>query len=235
MEIARLLNKRQYVENYFAELDFNEEAHRYKYRGRVLYSVSSVIKRCTPVFDADKIAGYVARSRNISKAEVLAEWEDIKNKACDFGTKVHLFGERYRVGDIPEDGHEQAIVKFWDEVPKHIVPFMFELQMFSEELGIAGTADIILYNTRTGNFIIADYKTNKDLFKNHKNQTLLAPFQDKLDMPLSKYDIQLSFYKHLFEQCGFKVEACKVVWLKPDGSYELYNSPDLIDKALTLL
>lgn len=221
-------NVKLYIHKYFSELDFNEERHEYKYRGKKFSSVSKYIKGFTKPFDAEKIAGFVAKNRGVTKDDILQEWENIKNEACDKGNRVHHFGEFYHSHNLnPSDGYEEAVVNFWADIPKHIIPVINELQMFSEELGIAGTADILLFNTKTGKFIIADYKTNKDLFKNHKKQKLLADFDFLLDMPLSKYEIQLSFYQLLFEQTGFEVENRIVVWLKPDGKYEKYFTRDL--------
>jgi hypothetical protein len=232
-------SKRHKILNYFNGLKFSAEEHVYTYNHRFLSSASSVIKNFTEPFEADKIAGYVAKSRGITKEQVLQEWEDKKNAACDKGNRVHDYGENhgnYLAGRgtlvPPSDLYEEAVLKFWDSVPDHIYPFHMELQMFSKDLGIAGTADIILYNEKTDKFIIADYKTNIDLFKNYKGKKMIAPFNNMLDMPYSKYVIQLSIYQHLFEQAGEKVEERRIIWLQPDGTYKTYKTPDIRNKIL---
>lgn len=236
-------NKTKILE-YFKELEFVAHEHKYQLGGRVLNSVSSVIKKYTAPFDADKIAGFVAKKRGITKEEVLAEWEAKKNAACDRGNAAHVFGEEIALNPLQYDseampvynnGLEQAILKFWDNIPDHIEPFLFELKMYSEDLGIAGTADLILYNTKTGKFIICDYKTNEDLFKNYKKKKLLKPFNDLLDMPYSKYELQLSMYQILFEQCGFEVESRRIIWLQDDGTYKSYITQDLTTRLLNEL
>jgi hypothetical protein len=232
-------SKRHKVLNYFSGLKFNAEHHIYTHKNKNLSSASGVIKKFTEPFEADKIAGFVARSRGISKQAVLQEWEDKKNAACDKGNRVHDFGENHgnylsgRGTNVPpSDLYEEAVLKFWDSIPDHIHPFHMELQMFSEKLGIAGTADIILYNEKTDKFVIADYKTNIDLFKNYKGKKMLAPFNDMLDMPYSKYVIQLSIYQHLLEQAGVEVEERRIIWLQPDGTYKTYKTPDIRSKIL---
>ena len=124
---------------------------------------------------------------------------------------------------------EEAIVNFWNDLPSTVIPVVMELQMYHKEYMFAGTADILLYNTVTNTFIIGDYKTNKDLFKNYKGKTLLSPFKNLLDNPYNKYQLQLSFYQLLLEQTGFKVSSRKLIWLKPDGTYLLYNTDDYTD------
>ena len=146
------------IKEYFKELQFDAQKHSYEVRGKPLTSVSKTIHKYVEKVDFDKIAGFVAKKRGITKEEVLAEWEAKKIASCQQGTLVHTFGENYFKGKEPTNGFEEAIVKFWDNIPDYIEPFLFELQMFSETLGIAGTSDIILFNRKTGKFIIADYK-----------------------------------------------------------------------------
>jgi len=216
------------IKEYFKDLKFQAESHTYEVKGKPLTSVSKTINKFVEKVDFDKIAGFIAKKRGISKAEVLAEWDAKKNMACNQGTSVHSFGENYfQENKIPTNGFEEAIVKFWDNIPDYIEPFLFELQMFSETLGIAGTSDIILFNRKTGKFIIADYKTNENLFKNYKGKTLLAPFDNLLDSSYNKYQLQLSMYQLLFEQCGFEVESRRIIWLKPNGTYENFKTEDL--------
>ena len=220
------------IKEYFKELQFDAQKHSYEVRGKPLTSVSKTISKYVEKVDFDKIAGFIAKKRGITKQEVLAEWEAKKIASCQQGTLVHTFGENYNGMQKPTNGFEEAIVKFWDNIPDYIEPFLFELQMFSETLGIAGTSDIILFNRKTGKFILADYKTNEDLFKNYKGKTLLAPFEDLLDSPYNKYQLQLSMYQLLFEQCGFEVESRRIIWLKPNGTYENFKTEDLTQKLL---
>ena len=198
------------IKEYFKELQFDAQNHSYEVRGKSLTSVSKTIHKYVEEVDFDKIAGFIAKKRGVTKQEVLDEWETKKVTSCNLGTLVHAFGENYYKGKKPMNGFEEAIVKFWDNIPKHIKPFLFEIKMFSETLGIAGTADIILYNTLTGKFILCDYKTNEDLFKNFKGKTLLKPFDNLLDSSYNKYQLQLSLYQLLFEQCGFEIESIKI-------------------------
>ena len=82
-----------------------------------------------------------------------------------------------------------------------------------------------------GKSLIPTHNTNKDLFKNHQGQMLRGRFSDLLDMPLSKYKIQLNYYQQLVEQVpGVKISKRKIIWLKPDGNYELYECEDYSDR-----
>lgn len=225
------------VNNYFKDLKFDETTHTYTKLKKKLTPVSYVLKKFTEEFDSDKMSVLVANKRGITKEEVLKEWEDNKNKACQLGTKVHLFGENYcRDRDLkPSNGYEEAIVKWYSTKPDYIETTFLELQMFSDALGIAGTSDMVFYNTRTGKFKILDYKTNADLFKNYKGKKMLKPFDNLLDNPYNKYQLQLSLYQILFEQTGYEIESRALVWIKPNGTYEVYKTEDYTKQLLNVL
>jgi hypothetical protein len=222
-------DKKKEILSFFKDLDFNEKHHQYFVKGeRIKLSVSGIIKKFVEPFDTEKISRRVAAKRGVNQDEVFKEWDNAKNKACKKGTKVHLFGELYPLNRHlkPRNKFEEAVVKFWNDVPSTIIPVVMELQMYHKDFMFAGTADILMYNTVTDTFIIGDYKTNKDLFKNYQGKKMLSPFGDLLDCPYNKYQLQLSFYQILFEQLGLKVSSRKLIWLRPTGQYELYNTED---------
>jgi hypothetical protein len=71
-----------------------------------------------------------------------------------------------------------------------------------------------------------EYKTNGDLFKCYKGQTLLAPFDYLESTPYNKYQLQLSYYQLMLEEIGIKVSGRKLIYLKADATYRIF---DLID------
>ena len=144
----------------FEELKFQEDKHEYEAQNKKLKSVSYFIKDYCEEFNAINAALGVSKKTGKTVAQVLQEWENIKNESCALGTKTHLFGEHFILTgeNNPSNGYEEAIVKFWMDLPEHLVPVTLELKMYCIKMGIAGTADIILYNKQTNKFIIADYK-----------------------------------------------------------------------------
>lgn len=229
-----LENKKLEIKEFFSDLTFEEESHKYFINFEPLkYSVSGLVHRFENPFDSDRVAGFVAKSRGLEKEDILNEWQEINKESTDRGSRVHLFGENFMFDrnlnySCPQ---EEAITKFWNDLPDYIVPVFSELQCYHKEYMYGGTIDIVLFNTKTGEFILADYKTNKDLFKNYKGQKLKGPFSDLLDTPLNKYKIQLNYYKQLLEQIeGVKVSRMKIIWLKLDGNYELFDCEDYSDR-----
>jgi hypothetical protein len=165
----------------------------------------------------------------------------------EFGESAfyYMIGEYDRIlpefkDRLTEDGgfkaihpKEESVVRFYEEIPQCIVPILAETRVFVEygKAGYAGTFDILFYydaeldgkeKSKSG-LMVLDFKTNKDLYKNFKEQKLLAPFDGLLDMPLSVYKLQLSLYENALYKIGLKVVGRRILWLKPDGSYEKIN------------
>jgi hypothetical protein len=223
---------RHIIRESFKDLEFNEEKHIYSVGGKAFNgSVSKLIETFYEKFDAPKIAQRTAKYRGITKEEVLAEWAATNKEAIDRGNRVHIFGELYPFnrGMKPSCPQEKAVVKFWEELPEHIIPVGVEIKMYHKIFRFPGTADILLFNTKNQEYIIADYKTNKDLFKNFKEKKMLGMFSKFLDNPFNHYQIQLSFYQILLQQLGINVYQRTVIWLQLDGTYRLYHTQDLTE------
>ena len=216
--------------DFFGDLDFNKEKHVYtlKSNGKYLPSVSKKIKKFYPPFNADEIAKKKGEREGIDPEQLKKEWKEKADKACDNGHTVHDFGELYAFDRSlkPSSKQEEAVVKFWNDLPDHIVPVVMELRMYHKKFLFAGTADILLYDMIEGCFIICDYKTNEDLFKNFAGQKLLGPFRKLLDNPYNKYQIQLNYYELMLEQFGIKSCSKRIIWLLPDGDYKMYKMND---------
>ena len=195
-------------------------------------------------FDDENSPYYHMTGEEISRA-----WKANSNKACTHGSERHEFGEScywYMTGQydrilpafkgrLTEDGgfearypKEEATVKFWEDLPACFVPIAVENITYNKKLNYSGTFDMLFYydaeldgkSEDKSGFVIFDYKTNKDLYKNFQEKKLLPPFNELLDMPCSLYKLQLSLYQLNLEQLGFKVIGRRLIWLLPDGTYD---------------
>ncbi|MGL6120768.1 MAG: hypothetical protein ACRC0V_09710 [Fusobacteriaceae bacterium] len=217
------------IKDYFKELTFEEKEHRYFVDFKpIKISVSGIIHNYVEPFNSRDISAAIAKRDNVSQESVLADWKKTADDACKLGTDVHLFGENYTFDRTlkPKNLFEESIVNLWKSVPSIIMPVLSELKMYHKQYMFAGTMDLLLYNIATDSYIIGDFKTNKDLYKNYKEKKMLGAFSDLLDCPFNHYQIQLSFYQILFEQMGLKVSSRKIFWLKPDSTFEVINTTD---------
>ena len=226
------------IQQPFSKLSFEEKRHRYYVDNEpIKTSVSGLISKFYEHFNAEEVAPYSAAKAGVTTEEILAQWAAINQESRDRGHRVHNFGELYQFDRSlkPSCPQEEAIVKFWQDVPEHILPLAAELRMYHFKHLFAGTADIILFDTKTQTYIIADYKTNKDLFKNYKGKLMTGAFSHLLDMPINHYVIQLSYYQLLLEQVGVNVSKRVIIWLGLDGNYQLFDTEDVTDILKTTL
>lgn len=216
--------------NFFRDLTFEPEAHIYHVNGvPTTGSVTDRIKRYYNPFDAKKKSLEISLRDDIPQEEVLASWNNAGEIARIKGNKAHLFGELYPFNRNlrPQSQYDVAIMKFWNDLPEYVIPVLTEARMYHLKYLYAGTADIILYNTETQKFIIGDYKTNKDLFKNFAGEKMLSPFNNLLNCPFNHYQLQLSYYQLLLQQIeNVEVSYRRIVWLLPNGEYKLFDTED---------
>jgi hypothetical protein len=215
---------------FFQDLTFEESTHKYFVKGDPLKkSVSKLIKDFCPFTDFKKIALACDKRDNLPPGTTKTFWKNKSEVSLAQGNKAHFFGEYYpfRRKLKPTDKLEEAVVNFWNDLPDHILPVFTELKMYHKIRMFGGMMDILLYNTKTRKFIIADYKTNEDLFKNFKGTKMTGLFSHLLDSPYNHYQLQFSFYQILFEQTGLEVEGRVLIHLKRDGTYIMYDTDDL--------
>lgn len=244
------------IDTYTNKLVFEEGPHKYFLDGVEYISVSEVTHKYKPIDGEQMAENCVRKWQKeqdttykyygMSKEEILAKWKVKSDHACEFGTNVHAFGESmfyYMTGEpekildecksqftedgpLPNNPQEEAIVKFWDDLPENFVPVLAETRVFNRNgTQYAGTFDILFYyveepESPKNGLVIFDYKTNEELYKNYRGQTLLWPFQDLLDQNASYYQLQLSCYQIPLENLGYKVIGRRLIWVRPDGNYE---------------
>lgn len=222
------------LKNYFKDLAFEETAHKYLVNGEPLkISVSGLIDQYKHKVDWSSIIKAIAKRDGISEADVSNDWKKKADAGKNKGNSAHNFGEAYVYDRTlkPKTGYDRAIVKFWNDLPDCIVPLALEIQMYHRIYMFGGTADILLYNKDTGQIYIADYKTNIDLFKNFNGQKMSAPFDKLLCNSYNHYQLQLSFYQILLEQVSdIKIAGRKLIWIKEDGTYIMYNLEDYTEE-----
>jgi ATP-dependent exoDNAse (exonuclease V) beta subunit len=212
------------------KIDFNEELHKYYVNGKELISVSGVIKKISN--DFDKIKNDVARGvacsrlkkagrkltkRSIEQATrvVLKEWKDSNERAIFDGNIAHDFAEKFAYNRLlePESDLCLGVIEFFTFNNYEVLGV--ENMVHSLKYPIAGTFDLLLKD-KDGKVVLADWKTNKDLFKNYKGKTLNGPLNSMLDSPINKYTFQLNLYRYMLLELGFVVDELKLIWLRTD-------------------
>lgn len=222
------------------DLVFNEEEHIYTYKGIKLVSVTEFLSKFYPVFDKDKASEAKSKKTGISKEIILKEWEDNKDFALDFGTKIHKYAEqRFKGYDVPfsdderERSYQLAVEKFIEDHPK-LVYIESELGLVSPVHGLAGTADLLL-SDGAGQYFLYDWKTSKEIKEaNYFGDKLLAPLEYIDDCNFMRYSLQLNVYSKMLNRKGIYPKGMYIIHLFPEG-YKEYKCPVLEEEVDNLM
>lgn len=225
---------------------FDEVRHLYRYDGRALDSAGSIMKGLCEPFDAQRIAGYVARRERKTKQQVLAEWEEKRDRAARRGEAIHHCIEHYlqhrvmpaflpRHIELDQDDHWDVwrrlhgFGEWYKGNLGDMVVLGQEVRMYSLQLGIAGTADTLAL--RKGYLYVGDWKSNGkfrvpgDGERVHAN--LLPPLQYLSDIELHSYSIQVSLYRMMLHEHGISTAGGFIVHIPEEGPPALHRTLDL--------
>ena len=251
---------RNLIKKSFAGLKFVEESHQYfiyQNKEKIEYSsVSSITHKFQKDKDWDLIAKNYANKNKLDKIEVQKAWHLHKIISASKGSRVHNFSEslfwvyfgredlilpqqkfQFQEGYLlPTCNKEEASWAFWEELDKkdHIFPVLSEAKVFSKSCSYSGTFDLLTYDSQKNGFIINDYKTNEDLFKEFKSP-LLYPFQNYNDESFSLYILQLSLYQICLEEIGVPIIGRNLIHLLDNKTYKEYSLPDETYKLKEIL
>lgn len=205
---------------------FYEKEHKYLLEdnpSRRMTSVTTLIKRCFPEFDSQKVAGKVSAKTGRPVEEILEEWRLEGVEGSRLGTLVHALAENIlksnNIDVNSEEGLSAKDLAFLQSL-KIFIPKLLERAEFLEaekivfdaKRMIAGTIDLLMRSRSTGDLIILDWKTNKKIEHENIFQTGLGNFSHLDDCKLNHYSLQLHVYKKILMDCGY-VEKGKDVKL----------------------
>jgi len=193
--------------------DFDDNNHIYTIRetGQVLTSVTTLIKRYTPPFDAPVIAQQMVDKKKpkyvgMTAPEIRNQWKEKADLSSYEGTLVHEYLERWPEkkgwGFHPRTYRVLLMCKQVDKLfPKLLERFRIveaEKIVFSARLGLAGQVDLLMVDDATGEGIILDWKTNQKITDNESSfGNMLEPIDHLKHCDVVKYGLQLGLYEKI--------------------------------------
>lgn len=222
---------RKDLEEMFADLRFDETRHLYFVNGENYPSVSKKLEDHYEKFNKELWLERCSKRDGIPTWELEKKWDNKRDIACDMGHDTHDFLEHYKPGleylaDIPQ---KKAGIKFFKEYiyctnPRYSI-ICRELRMINRKYKFCGTTDMLLWDNIEHCIVIADWKTNEDLFKTYGY--LKPPFDHYQSNPFNKYQLQFSYYQLMVEQSKYRVGARQLIYLDIEGEYIIYPCTDL--------
>ena len=236
-------------------LKFDPENHRYSLEESPIEftSATTLIHKYFAPFDSQKIASNLVENHPKYAGRLIEDVLDDWKKSAEDGTSIHNAMEmgiiKYNDGQEFEDAifttggldhdctrklkHGLKWLKRQFNKKKHLTLFP-ELMVYSEEMAIAGTMDLLVYNKEKDHYTIIDWKTNKAIRRKPFNDAKgVQPETAELDdCNFIHYTLQLSLYRYILDTCyGLKINNQAIVHLTISGPvvYECSYLEDVIN------
>ena len=209
-------------------ISLNEINHTYTLNNSVLefISVTTYIGEFFEKFDQQKIAKKLIKTNmkyaHLTIDEIIADW----NKSRDYGTVVHkeIENDINGIAKTSETRAKNGVIWLNNFLENKSYDLYAEKIIFSEPLKIAGTMDVLIRLKDSNEYIIIDWKTNKDIPRTSYNNKkgIQLETADLLDCKFNHYTLQLSFYRFLLEKkYNFKINNQLIVHIT-DNSVNAY-------------
>lgn len=197
------------------------------------FDAAKVSKKCSQRYKKDETSEYFG----LSPEGIIQKWKG----GAQRGTDLHQNIEDYYNSEgtiIPENpvtefGYFLNFVKDFPELK----PFRSEWMVYDEELGLAGSIDMIYINP-DDTLSIYDWKCSKGIKKdNFKGELALPPLHRFQNCNFNQYSLQLNVYKWIIEKhYGYKVKDLYLVVLHDSNpNYQLEPVEDLQDYVEVIL
>lgn len=211
-----------------ALITFNDAAHRYTYNGEcVNSSVSEIARSISVPFDSSKAASRCGAKKreqwtgdaNCTDQQLVDAWKANGIAASDAGTRLHAQIEhciKMRSGKSSDGCTLCPIIKRWltDCIPAEYTLTFPELRIAGtvcpgDDRLIAGTIDLLSYDTRGGAWTIWDWKRGSVSDSGGEYDTL--GLRTRMTKKMI-YSIQLCLYaKILYQSYGINVTSKYIV------------------------
>ena len=181
-------------------------------------SVTGVVGEYFKPFDKDAIAHKLISSykkyKGMDPEELIRKWD----AAAEHGTKVHKEIESFILNhEAPAEPKAKRAVdwleKYQDNDDKEIYP---EIIVYSRDLRIAGSIDLVILDKGSNSYEIFDWKTAKEIDKQSFNNKMgtHSITRQLMDCRFVHYSLQLSFYRYIMETYyGLKVDKHTIAHL----------------------
>lgn len=227
-------------------ITFDEPTHKYYINEQLVgTSVTTFIHSLFPHFDAEGMAEKISNGQcslqskkkyeGMSKQDIIDKWNFDGKNASESGTKMHEDIEFY-FNDMPRENNSIEYQYFKNflksDFMKDLVPYRTEWVVYDNDLDIAGSIDMVFYNTSNKTYEIWDWKRSKGIeMKNNFGQHGLEPLSHLEHCNYWHYSLQLNFYKYLLEKnYGLKISSVHLLVLHPNNKNNNFieiSAPDL--------
>ena len=227
-------------------ITFTEASHKYEDgQGGRYQSVTTWLKQFFKPFDAPRMAARVAKRDGREVADVVAEWNNKRDTACEFGTRTHEIAEAVLLQQTaphqPRDERETRAFFLATDYAETLRTWANENggQVYVERVVadpanlLAGTIDLQV-DFADCTWLI-DWKTNASLTKSYGKGR--GPIKHLDDSNRTKYGLQLSTYETIIRE-HYNVNGPvfrRLVHIDHDGGRNFIDLPSFAEEVAAML
>ena len=206
-------------------ISLEKEDHIYQLNnepGFQFTSVTSFVGKFFEKFDSKAIATKLTTThpkyKDLTVQQLLDQWK----KKADYGTLVHEEIEFYLNNQTPPKDNRSIRAIEWLNGYKMQSDFELysEKIIYSKELQLAGTIDLLMYDKNSDSYIIVDWKTSSKIATSaYKHKAGHHEITRNLeDCNFNHYSLQLSLYRYLLENYyNLNINNQMIVHITPDN------------------
>ena len=230
------------------DLEFFEDSHTYWLNNKELTGTTSLIKKFVPSFNAQFWATRKAHERNaktfdtsmgyfgtydiVTPADILREWDEIRDRASLRGKFIHAYLEDV-LQDIPRHDEDDCLIGVKRYLDEAYYGYVIGCEMLLNDDWFAGTADLLVVDK--GRYIIRDWKTNRQFRKRCPyGNRMLGPLKELHATEYFVYTLQLNMYRYLVKPF-YNVTKLEIVWFDHENNYQVIELPIVEDYLMLML
>lgn len=207
------------------EIVFEPQEHTYFYNGKYLTSGTKFISKYHKPFNKEEILNK-QYSDPITKAKKRYEWDN----SSVWGNYIHeLLEIHYSINNINATEKEfiYAVNRVEEFIRKGYEIVGCEVRITNGV--IAGTIDLLMFNSSNDKYLLLDFKTCKKLSKaTFNNERFYKPLDDIEYNKFTKYSLQLSLYASILEDnYDVEVEDMFIIWTNSENEGITWRCEDL--------
>lgn len=227
------------------EIKFYPNEHLYKINGIEFQSVSTLVNKFFPEFNAFKAAENLNPNHPLFAMEIpkiIQCWKEKGKKASSEGTFLHLQIEKYFLEQKYERTEGFHHFENFINEHKNLEPYRSEWRIFDSEYNVAGTIDLIVKDENE--FSIYDWKRSKsiinsrgELIRTNQWQRGIGVLNHLDDTSYNRYCLQQSLYKYILENnYALSIKKMYLIVLHPKyGNYYKIEVPYLEEEVKSIL
>jgi len=184
---------------------------------------------------ANKLVNNFPKYSHRTVESLIDEWEDAANQGTAVHKEIEDFISKQVKPNIPKA--KQGVKWFCDFNKDDSHDHFPEVIIYSEEIKIAGTIDLLIHDKNKNTYSIVDWKTNKRIDQNSYRGKcgIKEPSYNLLDCNYIHYSLQMSLYQYILEEYyDLNVTQTKLIHLNEYGLDE-YNCDYLVDNIKQMI